>query len=225
MKRRTFATIFILAMTLLSSCGKKEIRSDIAEFIASFSVEAAVEAYKKTEFNKVQTVHLDGDVTVTYETINFDVTDTQDPQYHRHLETYVNDALTESIDQYIKHENDAFYVVINESEYEYDLEKCHDLIRQFFYKNTYLDGTYHADGYYYGDMVKGSIEDYQDYIIINQDIQKLVFSHCQNQTQNGRDVRRCSTFHVDALGMLTYNFAVTTAGEDEARTEITIAKK
>ena len=225
MKRRTFAIIFILAMTLLTSCNKKEIRSDIAEFIASFSVEEAVESYKKTEMNTTQTVTKDGESTVTIETINFDVTDAQDPQYHRHSETYVNDTLTELIDQYIKHENDAYILVINESEYDYDLEKCHELIRQFFYKNTYLDGTYHADGYYYGDMVKGSIEDYQDYIIINQDIQKLVFSHCQNQTQNGRDVRRCSTFHVDALGMLTYNFAVTTAGEDEARTEITITKK
>ena len=212
-------------MTLLTSCNKKEIRSDIAEFIASFSVEEAVESYKKTEMNKTQTVLKDGEKTVTIETINFDVTDPYDPQYHHHSDKYVNDVLTESVDQYLKHENDAYFGVINEVEYEYDLEKCHDLIRQFFYKNTYLDGTYHADGYYYGDIVKGSIEDYQNYITIDEEKQNLTFSHCQNQTQNGMDVRRCSTFVVDALGMLNYNLATTSAGQNEARTEITISKK
>ena len=225
MKRRTFAIISILAMTLLTSCNKKEIRSDIAEFIASFSVEEAVESYKKTEMNKTQTVTKDGELTVTIETINFDVTDPYNPQYHRHSDKYVNEVKTESNDQYIKHEKDAYFVVINDIEYEYDLEKCHDLIRQFFYKNTYLDGTYHADGYYYGDMVKGSIEDYQNYMTIDEEKHNLTFSHCQNTIQNGEDVRRCSTFIVDTLGMLTYNLAVTSAGENEARTEITISKK
>ena len=74
-------------------------------------------------------------------------------------------------------------------------------------------------------MVKGSIEDYQNYMTIDEEKQNLTFSHCQNTIQNGEDVRRCSTFIVDTLGMLTYNLAVTSAGENEARTEITISKK
>ena len=212
-------------MTLLTSCNKKELRSDIAEFIASFSVEEAVESYKKTEMNKTQTVLKDGEKTVTIETIDFDVTDPYNPQYHRHSDKYVNEVKTESIDQYFKHENDDYFVIINDVEYKYDLEKCHDLIRQFFYKAVYLDGTYHEPGYYYGDMIKASALDYQNYISIDEEKQELTFSNCQNQIQNGEDVRRCSTFRVDALGMLTYNLAVTSVGANEARTEITISKK
>lgn len=212
-------------MMLLTSCNKKEIRSDIAEFIASFSVEAAVEAYKKTEFNKTQTVNKDGDKTVTIETINFDVTDPYNPQYHRETLKYVNDVLTESTDQYIKHENDQFFMVINEVEYDYDLEKCHDLIRQFFYKNTYIDGTYHTDGYYYGDIVKGSIEDTQEFMTVDEETELLTFSYCKNSTVQGEEVRECSTFKVDKLGMLTYNLASAITPTKSAVTEIVITKK
>ena len=226
MKRRTFATIIILAMTLLTSCNKKEIRSDIAEFIASFSVESAVEAYKKVEMNKTVTVDNLGDKTLTLETITFDVTNPQIPIYHSHSETFKNDVLSEINDTYFKVENERYFIVINEVEYEYTIEKCHDIIRQFFYKRVILDGTYHEPGYYYGDMVKGSILEYQDHMEIDTEKHTLNFSYCYNQKAGtGENVRRCSNFVVDELGMLNYNLASDSADGKFVQTEIVISKK
>ena len=226
MKRRTIASIFILAMTLLSSCNKKEIRSDIAEFIASFSVESAVEAYKKVEMTKTIKVDNLGDKTYTLETINFDVSDPYNPIYHDHSETYKNDVLSETNDTYFKIENEEYFIVINKVEYEYTLEKCHDIIRLFFYKRVILDGTYHEPGYYYGDMIKGSIYEYQKYMEINSENNTLKFNYCYNQRAGtGENVKRCSTFIVDDLGMLNYNLASDTAEGKSVETEIVISKK
>lgn len=213
-------------MTLLSSCNKKEIRSDIAEFIASFSVESAVEAYKKVEMSKTTRVDNLGDKTLTTETISFDVTDPYKPIYHDHSETYRNDVLDKTNDTYFKIENEQYFVIIDDVEYEYTLEKCHDLIRQFFYKRVILDGTYHEPGYYYGDMVKGSIYEYQNHMEIDQEKKSLTFSYCYNQKAgSGEDVKRCSKFILDEFGMLNYNLASDTAEGKSVETEIIIAKK
>ena len=97
-------------------------------------------------------------------------------------------------------------------------------MRTFFYKEVLLDGTYHDGGYYYGDIVKGSINDYQDYITIDQEKKTLSFSSCADQKINGVDIKRCSNFIVDEIGMMTYNRASLTASDRYSITTIEIEK-
>ena len=224
MKRRLFTTILILVTTLLNSCNQKEIRSDIAEFIASFSVEEAVEAYKKTKMEKVQNIDDGENITKITQTIVFDVSDANNPLYESVTKTYVNEELTTTSSLFLKQENGNYYIVLNGQESLSTLEKNHEIVREFFYKDVYLDGTYHEGGYYYGDMIRGSIEDYQNFITVDNENATLTFSRCVNQTSNGVDVKRCSRFILDNLGMMLYNLASAEGDNKLSTTEIIIKK-
>ena len=51
MKRR-FVAICLTVISLLTSCGKAKLRSDIIEFIASFSIDLAVENYPSASYRR-----------------------------------------------------------------------------------------------------------------------------------------------------------------------------
>ena len=225
MKIKKFVILLVSIFTL-SACNQKVLRSDIAKFIENFSLTKAVEAYKEVEMTKVVTVNDLSKLTITEETISFNVKDVNNPIYnHTYYEKENGETVKTTIEYFLK-ENDKFYLVSNEVKSEITLESAHNIIQQFFYKETYLDGEYHSGGYYYGDVIKNSCYDYQNQITIDAENDLYRFSACTVDRSGGVNVDRCSEMVVDNLGMLIKNVASAKSQSDarEAKTEINIKK-
>ena len=223
MKRRVFL-LLLLPLVCVTSCKQKELRKDIADFIANFSLEAAVQAYKVVEMNKVLTVNDGNKITVTNEKISFDVSDINTPQYTHTTEVYENETLIKTSMESLVYENDELYYQVADKKYAYTLEQGHSLIEKFFYTETALDGSYHNGGYYYGDVIAHSCYDYQNQITIDQENNLFIQEGSTTSSSDGVNVKRTSKVIVDKVGMLISNYANAKSQSDdrEVTTEITI---
>ena len=61
MKRRNIA-ILIPVISLLTSCAKNNLRSDIIEFIASFSIDLALENYPEASYHR-EDISIENNIT------------------------------------------------------------------------------------------------------------------------------------------------------------------
>jgi len=218
--RRIATYLTILLPLVLTSCQKKILREDIAEFIANFSLENAINEYKRVNFSKIQTIKNGEEITLKKEIINFDVSDVSYPVYQRSYQEVKNEVEIDSLEEHFEITDNQYYLVINDKKEESTLEGLHNIIQQFFYKEVSLNGQYHSEGYYYGDIVSYSAYDYQNNITIDNESELLIFSECQNY----QGTMRCSYFQVDKTGMMIKNIASGLQDDKEAKTEIEILK-
>ena len=202
--KRSIMYLPLVGVMLLTSCGEKELRSDIKEFIASFSLEESVKAYQEAGYETVTVISRNGHVEKTVETFDFNIKDPANPRYQTSEITYLDNEKTGEVTSNIINENGSFYYIINgEQNKEMSLEECHDLIRKFFYKTTMYDGTVYLRGMYYGDLIKQVVPAVQDLVKIDEEKGLYTYSAGQiKKNDKNEDVHVEQTYSVNRLGML-----------------------
>ena len=223
MKRFISTVLTCVSLLALGACNKQiKLREDIADFIENFSLTQAVEAYKKVEMIKEIYTNDNGVIGLKRETITFDVNEVTHPEYRYETKEYEGETLVKTSEEYLLYEEETIYLMHGGEKREYTLEQAHALIQNFFYKKTYLDGTYHTDGYYYGDIISRSAVDYQRYITIDVENELLLFKGQSQNKANNETVTRSSELVIDKLGMLIKNVAIAKSDTKESKTEINI---
>lgn len=201
--RRKDITLLTLVISLLTSCKASQIRSDISNFIASFSLEESVKSYLVAGYQMDKILIQNGQETKTVETVNFNVSDVSNPQYLKKKTVYQNGVLESEETSYILREEERFYYVSSEGKQAKSLQECHDIIEKFFYTETMFENTFHRGGMYYGDQVKQGIEYYQPYVTIDEENELYKYKYEENSYDGeGKDLHKEISYSVNKLGML-----------------------
>lgn len=202
---RKLAVMFAATSLLLSGC-VRDLRSDIAKFITSFSLEDCFATYKEASYISTKNKDIDGVKTKEIKKMEISTVDPENPAYDLSLNIYdENDVLTHSERHYIERREEGFFLIKNQEETPYSLEECHALILTFFYKTTLYEDTphpYHSGGMYYGDHILEMARDIQDFLSIDEENNLLVFHH----EQSGVDTEIIQTYSINSLGMLESNY-------------------
>lgn len=221
MKSKTLVIFSVFAF-MLTSCNK-ELRADIAEFISNFSLENAVENYKKAQAVVVLDVDKHDEIYKTIETTTIDISDASAPQYRHQTDRYEGKEyeFKSTTVTYLSYEEDKIYFVVNDdSKSEMSLEEAHKMVKTFFYKETALDDQYHNRGYYHGDNFRNSAYYYQNYITIDQENELLLFELNRSDSR----AEESSKIVLDKWGMMLENIAIARSGDEAVSTTITVTK-
>ena len=198
--------VVISTVTLLASCSQNNLRSDIAEFIASFSLEDSIKAYLEAGYIETKIATENDTVTKTVLKFDFNVKDALHPQYKKVTSTFINENLEKEVVEEIKEENDKFYFYqTGEETSEYSLEQVHSLVEKFFYQKVEYE-TIHLYGMYYGDYIKQIVTVLQSLVTI--DTERDLYCYSANRTYlNDKNIKvfEEQSYEVNRLGMLTKN--------------------
>lgn len=193
-----------MVVALLTSCKRVNIRSDIANFIASFSLEESVRNYLEGGYTQTS-ITTEGEI-VTKEIIefSFNVKEATLPEYKKIKTTYINEELSKEEKEELIIKDDKYYLLDADGEHEYTLEQCHDKVKKFFYEQESFEGTYHSGGMYRGDYILQGIEYFQPYATISEDEKLLTFDISEEAFDGeGQKYTLNSVYSVNKLGMLT----------------------
>ena len=196
MKRRYIA-LLIPTISLLTSCMKSPLRSDIIEFIASFSIELAMQNYTHATYTR-EDISIENDVTsiiVKEMTINRD-----DLAYDYIEKTHEEDEETSSVHRYIEKREEKYFYITESEETERSKEQVNDLINNFFYTSS-KEGIY-TGGMFMGDAFREILPDIQDLVTIDSENKLLVYSYVNKMKDDNKEVVITQTVTLDEYGML-----------------------
>ena len=196
MKRRYIA-LLIPTISLLTSCMKSPLRSDIIEFIASFSIELAMQNYTHATYTR-EDISIENDVTsiiVKEMTINRD-----DLAYDYIEKTHEEDKETSSVHRYIEKREEKYFYITESEETERSKEQVNDLINNFFYTSS-KEGIY-TGGMFIGDAFREILPDIQDLVTIDSENKLLVYSYVNTMKDDNKEVVITQTVTLDEYGML-----------------------
>lgn len=196
MKRRYIA-LLIPTISLLTSCMKSPLRSDIIEFIASFSIELAMQNYTHATYTR-EDISIENDVTsiiVKEMTINRD-----DLAYDYIEKTHEEDKETSSVHRYIEKREEKYFYITESEETERSKEQVNDLINNFFYTSS-KEGIY-TGGMFMGDAFREILPDIQDLVTIDSENKLLVYSYVNTMKDDNKEVVITQTVTLDEYGML-----------------------
>ena len=195
-----------MTISLLTSCSDNSLRSDIKEFIASFSLEESIKAYLEAGYTETK-VAVENNVTIkTVEVFDFNVKDAMHPKYKKAISTYIDEKFDNEVSEEIIEENNTFYLLKNNSEKEeYTLEKAHKKVEQYFYKSVEYDAV-HLYGMYYGDYIKQIVTTLQSLVTIDTENDLYIY-HTSRTYLNDKNIKvyEEQTYKVNRLGMLVSN--------------------
>ena len=199
MNRRILAYSFI-AVLLLSSCNKNQtLRSDISDFIASFSIRKSIDTYLEAGYIRTDESIEDKGTILATETFNFNVKDPDNMTYDFHYVEKLNDVITnEKTEQILKVGESYFYYLNDDDPLQISEESVkNDYIKKFFYKSS-IDESYYK-GMYAGDMLISVIYDIQDCVTIDIENKLLVYSKPRDLKDSDLDFEQI--LKVNELGM------------------------
>ena len=195
-----------MTISLLTSCSDNSLRSDIKEFIASFSLEESIKAYLEAGYTETKVAVENKVTTKTVEVFDFNVKDAMHPKYKKATSTYIDGKFDNEVSEEIIEENNTFYLLKNNSEKEeYTLEKAHKKVEQYFYKSVEYDAV-HLYGMYYGDYIKQIVTMLQSLVTIDTENDLYVY-HASRTYLNDKNIKvyEEQTYKVNRLGMLVSN--------------------
>ena len=199
MKRR-FVAIIIPVISLLTACARSNIRSDIKEFIASFSIDLAVENYQVASYSR-EDISIENEVTskiVT--TMSIDRKNKDNLAYDYQTITYENNDVKNQEHRYIEKNNEKYFYYTEEGNYEQTSEQVDSLINGFFYTSS-KEGIY-TGGMFMGDAFREILPNIQDLVTIDSENKLLVYSYVNVMNEKNKEVRIEQTVTLDEYGML-----------------------
>lgn len=222
MVNRRIIGFTLLPILLLTSCQTKSLRSDIKQFIASFSLEESINNYQYAGYNYVTREEKNDVITVNEDHVDFDVRDDSSISYSYTHIVKENDVLKTNEFIYITTEDSKYY-------YESQVSEIHEITKTevdkeiitFFYKVE--ESGYHGQGMYYGDIVLDMIYDYQKYTTIDVENELLIIDY--EFYYSKIDTKFKQTITVDKLGMLVSNNLKITAPTGVSTSLIEVYKK
>ena len=222
MKLRFFASS-LLVMSLLSSCGQKELRSDIKDFVASFSLSESMSSYKHAGYTNQKVTFIDGVKTEENTTLNFSILDEENASYNFTKKTKINDGEEEVYVKYLtKIENKYFIYETSIDPVECSIETLKLLIQDFFYTKVMYEGSYHCNGMYYGDLILETVRELQEFVTIDANNSLYEFYHYTTGKVEGKDSKVEQYYSVNKLGMLVKNISKQSNGDNYINQEINV---
>lgn len=169
MKKRLIILPLVM-ISLLTSCRQnKMIRSDIKQFIASFSLSDARATYLDAGYTSTLISHdADGKITKIIEKISFNIKDLENIAFDHDYKHYEDDVLKEgeSFHRYVYKDDGKYYYNNNGSVAEIAQNTIINThVTKFFYQID-LEGI-HSRGMYIADTIYTYIYDMQDYVTID----------------------------------------------------------
>lgn len=196
--------LLLLATSLffITGCGNKvPIRSDIENFIASFSLGESEKQYKNSGYETTVTSISNGVTTIENETFYFSVLDLNDIKYEKVYEKSVDGVLASKNIEKCFVENGKFYYQNGEIITETTQVKCLGYIEKFFY-TTVISDFYHSGGKWVGEELKQDLSQSQQFITINNEDNLLHFDLDSIVKQDGQEYQVNTHYTVNNLGML-----------------------
>lgn len=221
MRGKRFA-LSLLSSAFLSACSfGTPLREDIQEFISSFSLDAAVKAYKEAGYHKIQTASSLSEERVTKETFSFNVKDANHPEYRFETVVEVDGVETERTFDAIVEEEGRFYLLDQDgNREEKTLGECHSYIERYFYKEVAADAV-HLYGMYYGDYIRQVAKSFQNLVTIDQEKGLYRYNVKEDHKNNNGDmVHEEQSYSVNRYGMLEENRLLRKTDRLEVVTEI-----
>lgn len=201
MVKKNYIGLLLLPILLLSSCKDKVLRSDIKEFIASFSLSESMDAYKEAGYEYVQIV-TEKDITKEVEKVDFNVKDLEHVSYQYTYQKLVNDIEVSNEFKSITTVEGEYIYSDNETEpVEITINDVNAIVTTFFYKAKEAD--YHGQSMYYGDIVCDMAYDFQKYITIDNENKILNVDYTFYYTKI--DTTFTQKIAVNQMGMLVNN--------------------
>lgn len=221
MVRKSIIGLSLLPILLLVSCNKKTLRSDIANFIASFSLQDSIAEYLEAGYSIRTELYVDGETTITEETVDFNVRDDSSISYSYTYKTYVDDVIDENRFVTIATE-EGKYVYTSETETkEISKDEVNSNVIRFFYTSD--DMSYHKGGAYYGDIVLDGAYSFQNYTTIDLENNLYILDYEFKDTSVDAIIKQ--NVVVNQLGMLVSNYLKITTDKGFSETTFTVYKK
>ena len=223
MVKKKIIGLTILPILLLSSCGQQRpLRSDIAEFIASFSLEESTKEYVEAGYTSLEESFIDGVNYKIIENLDFNVRDDTSISYEYTYKEYEEETITENKYIEIKTVDNEYYYV-DESTTEKSITKAEimKLVLAFFYKVD--DYDFHNYGCYYGDIVRENAGVYQDYTTIDKENELYILDYEILDERVNATIKQHLT--VNPLGMLVDNSVLVSTNNNYSRKVISVYKK
>ena len=219
MKRRFIAILFPV-ISLLTSCARNNLRSDIIDFIASFSIELAVEHYPEASYKR-EDISVESDVTSKVITeMKINRKDDNNLVYDFSKITYEGEEEKSNIHRYVVKENEKYFYVSENEKVEKSIEQVKTLTNDFFYTSS-TEGIY-TGGMFMGDAFREILPDIQDNVTIDSENKLLVYSYTRVMTDENNEVTIEQTVKLDEYGMLVKDDLVKTSKLGKFETHIEV---
>ena len=217
-------TPFLTVVLLLSSCGKG-LRSDIKEFVTSFSLSESMSTYKHAGYTSLKESVLNGTKTEENITLSFNTLDEENIAYEYVKKTKINDGEENIFKKFLtQNEGKYFLNETNKDPVEYSLTDISKLVQDFFYTTVMYEGTYHANGMYYGDLVQETVQELQGFVEIDTENEWYIFYHKTSGKVDGVDSSVEQYYSVNKFGMLVKNISKQSNGSNYINQEINVFK-
>lgn len=199
MRRRLF-TPLLAVISLLTSCNNRPLRSDIAQFIASFSIVESRKNYQESGYER-QDISIEKDGTIrVIETVDFNIKNLENIVYEYHYDKYQDSSLIESHYRHVvKENNQYFYIDDDEKVAKTSEEIISQHVTSFFYKTSYQELYYL--GMYAGDYMNDIINDVQDYVSIDNENHVLIYDVTSDEKEESSGLTYEETWIIDMYGM------------------------
>ena len=221
MKRR-FITILIPVISLLTSCARNNLRSDIIDFIASFSVDLAVEHYPSASYKRVD-ISVENGVTSKVITEMSMSRENDDNLAYDFTKTEMEgEEIKSSLHRYVEKNNEKYFYISEDGKIEKTSEQIKTLTLDFFYTSS-TEGIY-TGGMFLGDAFREILPDIQDNVTIDSENKLLVYSYVNEMTDENTKVTITQTVSLDEYGMLVKDDLVKTSDLGQFETHIEVKK-
>ena len=199
MKRR-FVAICLTVISLLTSCGKAKLRSDIIEFIASFSIDLAVQNYPEAGYKRVDISEESGVISKVITEMSMSRKNDDNLAYDFSKITMEGEEIKSSLHRYVEKNNEKYFYVSEDGKIEKTVEQVKALTLEFFYTSS-TDGIY-TGAMFMGDAFREILPDIQDLVTIDSENKLLVYSYVNHMTEDEKEVTITQTISLDEYGML-----------------------
>lgn len=222
MKRRKIV-IYLITVPLLNACSKVNIRSDIKDFVASFSLTDSIATYKEAGYTSVTYTFKNNTLTTKFVELYFNIKDISKPVYSYTEKTKIGEEDEKISKKYLELIDNKIYFVEDESRREILTELgIYEIIEPFFFKSYDPSDKYHSEGMYYGDLVLKTVRDLQGYVTINEEKSLYIFDYSITQKVDAGDYKVSTYYSVNKLGMMVKNISKHELGRDYLHQEINV---
>ena len=219
---KKFLFPFMILACLTGCQTKPDLRQDIKEFISNFNIKDAMDTYKKGGYVKEVNEISNGKKLTTRIEMEFNYLSSEHPTYVEVTTNYENDVQTSKVEVEFVELDEKFYLSTNGELSESSLEECGELIQKFFYKKVDLDGEYHTQGWYYGDLIRNVAPVMQSYITIDQEKELYILDYTAKDVIEGVETETRQNYSVNKLGMLVENHVSATNENIKRTTDVVV---
>lgn len=222
--KRSIIVLPLVMISLLTGCrDNRHLRSDIKQFIASFSLNEARKIYLDAGYTRTDVSEENDQIITNIESISFNIKDLENISYDYEVKRYVDGELDE---EHSRHN----YVIKDMGEYYYSngttspritAERIiNNYVTTFFYRDE-VQGV-HSNGMYSGDTIKNLIYDLQKYVTIDQENELFIYDVPWGDKKDAKGYDFEEHWVVNKLGMTDSCYIKQTNGIVSMETTISV---